>query len=333
MSAVPRRASYTAARAPSRALDVLVVDDHESSARALCAAVMSLGHRCRVARSGSEGLKLHHARRADVIVADWTMPGMDGMELCRQVRQLDSGTYTYLLFTSSVATKRDFVEAVRAGADDCLSKPIDVDDLEARLIAADRVVRAYRALAERNVDLRHDSRQSFIAARVDTLTGVSNRLSLEEDLQALQARVSRYGRPACIAMCDIDGFKRYNDHYGHLAGDDALRAIAQAIRASVREVDHVYRYGGEEFLVILPEQAPDQAAAAMARVLGAVRALGIVHAPQSGRTIVTMSIGIASVNPGVDTSVRHAVAHADRALYRAKEQGGDTQATDGPWAA
>jgi diguanylate cyclase (GGDEF)-like protein len=316
-----------------RALDVIVVDDHESSARALCAAVTSLGHRCRVAGSGAQGLKLHRLRRADVIVADWTMPGMDGMELCRHVRELDSSTYTYLLFTSGVATKRDFVDAVRAGADDCLAKPIDVDDLEARLIAADRVVRAYRALAERNIDLRHDSKASFIAARVDTLTGVSNRLSLEEDLQALQARVSRYQRPVCIAMCDIDGFKRYNDHYGHLAGDETIRAIAQAIHASVREVDHVYRYGGEEFLVVLPEQAPDQAAAAMSRVLRAVRALGIAHAPESARSIVTVSIGVAFVDPRGDASVRQAVARADKAMYLAKQLGGDTQTADGAWGA
>jgi diguanylate cyclase (GGDEF)-like protein len=328
MSVVPSRASYRRISAPFRALDVLVVDDHAPSARALCAAVTALGHRCRVATSGAEALKVHRLRRADVIVSDWTMPGMDGMQLCRAVRELDSSTYTYLLFTSGVATKRDFVEAVRAGADDCLSKPIDVDDLEARLIAADRVVKAYRALAERNVGLRHDSKASFIAARMDALTGVSNRLSLEEDLQALQARVSRYQRPVCIAMCDIDGFKRYNDHFGHLAGDDALRAIAQAIRSSVREVDHVYRYGGEEFLVVLPEQLPDQGAAAMSRVLGAVRALEIPHAPASARSIVTVSIGVAFVDPGGEGSVKQAVARADRAMYRAKEQGGDTQAGD-----
>jgi diguanylate cyclase (GGDEF)-like protein len=328
MSAAASRAVPAGAQAPARPLDVLVVDDDEASLRAICAAVKSLGHRCRTARTGGEALQAHRQHRADVIVSDWTMPGMDGMELCRHVRDMDAGTYTYLLFTSGRATKRDFVAAVREGADGCLPKPIDVDDLEACLIAAARVVRAYRVLAERNVGLRHDSQAFYRAARVDPLTGVSNRLHLEEDLKELQAQVTRYGRCLCVAMCDIDSFKRYNDHYGHLAGDEALRAIAQAIRGSVRQADKVYRYGGEEFLVVLPEQAADQAAAAMNRVLRAVEALGIAHAPETGRRVVTVSVGIAPVDPQTDPSVLAAVARADRALYRAKALGGNVQATD-----
>jgi diguanylate cyclase (GGDEF)-like protein len=237
---------------------------------------------------------------------------------------VDHGTYTYLLFTSGHASKRDFVEAVRAGADDCLAKPIDIDDLEARLIAASRVVSAYRALAERNVDLRHDARALFHAARVDPLTGVANRLRLEEDLEVFQADVSRYGRRVSVAMCDLDAFKRYNDHYGHVAGDEALRRIAQAIRQSLRRADRVYRYGGEEFLAILPEQAPDRAAAAMDRVRTVVEQLGIVHAPGSRHPVVTVSIGLAPVSVDGGASLRAAIARADHALYRAKTGGGNS---------
>ncbi len=312
----------------SKPLDVLVVDDDGSSRAAVCAAVRSLGHRCRSACTGAEALHLHQARRADVIVSDWSMPGMDGMELCRRVRALDHGTYTYLLFTSGHANKRDFVQAVRAGADDCLPKPIDIDDLEARLLAARRVVDAYRALARLNAGLRHDSRALFRAARIDPLTGVSNRRRLDEDLEVLQAHASRYHRGVSVAMCDLDGFKRYNDCFGHPAGDHALRRIARAIRKSVRRVDHVYRYGGEEFLVVLPEQPRDDAAVAMERVRGAVAGLGILHAPDARHPVVTISIGIAHLGPEEERTARDVVDSADRALFRAKAAGGDQVATE-----
>jgi len=304
-------------------LDVLVADDDPYSRAALCSAVVRLGHRCRTVTSGLEALEAHGERRADVIVTDWAMPDIDGMELCRRVRELDGGTYTYLLFTSSRAGKRDFVEAVRAGADDYLPKPVDLDDLEARLLAAARVVSAYRQLEKRNVVLRHDSQAFFRAARVDPLTHVANRLRLEEDLEALQAQISRYGRHAVLAMCDLDDFKRYNDRYGHPAGDLALQRIAHAIRGSLRRADQVYRYGGEEFLVVLPEQTPADAVAAMDRMRAAVEGLAITHAPGARQPIVTVSVGLASIDSAEDHSVKDAIERADEALYRAKAEGGN----------
>jgi diguanylate cyclase (GGDEF)-like protein len=285
--------------------------------------VGALGHRCRLATNGSEALHLHAAHHADVIVSDWRMPGVDGMELCRRVRALDGGSYTYLLFMSGHASKRDFVDATRAGADDCLLKPIDIEDLEARLIAARRMIGACRALAKLNLGLWHDSQTMFRAAHTDALTGVGNRLRLEEDLETLQAEVSRYGRHVSLAMCDLDAFKRYNDHFGHLAGDDALRRIAQALRRSLRGADRVYRYGGEEFLAVLPEQPPDRAAAAMDRARQAVADLGIANGPGAAHPIVTVSVGLASVPLAGEPGLRAGIARADEALYRAKAAGGN----------
>ena len=325
----PRRGAPQATSTPSRPLDVLVVDDDEPSRAALCEALAALGHRPRVARSAMEALQLHAARRADVIVSHWAMPGsMDGMELCRRVRAMDHGGYTYLLFTSGQATKRDFVEAVRAGADDYLVKPVDHDELEARMLAAERVVRTHRELAERNAHLRHDSQASFRAARTDPLTHVHNRLRLGEDLRALQAEVSRYGRRLSVAMCDLDQFKLYNDHFGHPAGDEALRQVAQAIRGSLRRADRVYRYGGEEFLVMLPEQGHDRAELAMSRVRAAVEGLALQHAPGTARTVLTVSVGLASVAPQGEHSVQEAIERADRAMYRTKREGGNAVAVD-----
>ncbi len=302
-------------------LDVLVVDDDSHARVALCTAIARLGHHCRGAASGAEALAAHAQQRADVIVSDWTMPGIDGMELCRRARASDAGTYTYLLFVSGHARKRDFVEAVRAGADDYLPKPIDLDDLEARLIGAARIVRAYRQLARSNVVLHHDSEVSFRAARVDPLTQVANRLQLEEDIEALQSKTSRYGRPVVVSMCDLDGFKRYNDRYGHPAGDEALRRVAQAIRSTLRRADQVYRYGGEEFLTVLHEQPMAAAVAAMERVRAAVEGLAIEHAPGSRFPLLTVSVGVASVDPAEEHSVQRAIVRADEALYRVKASG------------
>ena len=212
---------------------------------------------------------------------------------------------------------------MRAGADDYLPKPIDLDDLEARLIGAARIVRAYRQLARSNVVLHHDSEVSFRAARVDPLTQVANRLQLEEDIEALQSKTSRYGRPVVVSMCDLDGFKRYNDRYGHPAGDEALRRVAQAIRSTLRRADQVYRYGGEEFLTVLHEQFMAAAVAAMERVRAAVEGLAIEHAPGSRFPLLTVSVGVASVDPAEEHSVQRAIVRADEALYRVKGSGGN----------
>lgn len=302
------------------ALDVLVVDDDESARNAMRAAVTMLGHRCRVASNGADALMMHDASPADVIVCDWRMEGMDGIELCRRVRALDVGRYTYLLFVSASATKRDFLAAALAGADECLPKWFDLDDLQMRFVAAARLVQQYGALSENNVELRRDSQTFFRAARVDALTGVANRLRLEEDVEALQGQVSRYHRCVSVAMCDVDGFKRHNDRYGHIAGDDVLRHIAETMRETLRRVDQVYRYGGDEFLVVLPEQLASRAGAAMDRVRAAV-----AHATGGA---VTLSIGLATIAPDGDPSVRGAIARADRAAYRAKAAGGNTLVVD-----
>jgi diguanylate cyclase (GGDEF)-like protein len=296
-------------------LNVLVVDDDESARNAMRSAVQALGHRCRVASSGRDALRMHAVEPADVVICDWRMEGMDGIELCRRIRALEGSRYTYLLFVSADATKKDFVAAAVAGADECMNKCFDLDDLQMRLVAAGRIVRQYDALSQNNVELRRDSQSLFRAARIDALTGVGNRLRFEEDVDALQGQVSRYGRCVSIAMCDVDGFKRYNDACGHVAGDEMLRRVAQTIRDTLRRVDQVYRYGGDEFVVALPEQLASRATAAMDRVRKAIE-----HVT---RGEVTLSIGLATIASDYDSSVRGAIARADRAVYGAKAAGGN----------
>jgi two-component system cell cycle response regulator len=304
---------------PTRQLRVLVVDDDADSREMLEAAVAQLGHRSDGARDGVEALAKQQAHPVDVILSDWSMPGMTGIELCRRVRSRESAEYTYFVFMTGFGDRAHLLEGLRAGADDYLTKPFDLEELEARLLSATRVVTNQRELAQRNAELREESDLSFEAARVDPLTQIANRLRLREDLDALYSHAARYGRRYCAALCDIDLFKKYNDAYGHLAGDEALRRVATTMRGALRQGDTLYRYGGEEFLVILSEQGITEARQAMDRVRRAVEYLGIQH-PESPGRVVTISVGVAEIGDA-SASYDDWLRLADSALYRAKKNG------------
>lgn len=301
-------------------LRVLVVEDDEPSRRGLEKAVRLLGHDCRSAKDGLEAWEMHEADRADVILSDWRMPRMDGLELCRRVRAGDGeGAYTYFVFMTRFGDKEHFLRGMEAGADDYHGSPFDIDELQARLVSAGRVIPLYRRLAEKTSDLRRDSQISFRMARVDALTGIGNRLRMDEDLRVLWSQTKRYTRPCSAGLCDIDEFKAYNDHFGHIAGDEVLRQVAQTLRKALRQGDGLYRYGGEEFLAVLPEQSLDEAARAMERLRSDVERLAI---PTVGeRRVVTISIGVAELDTAHDATPDDWLRRTDSSLYRAKRGG------------
>jgi two-component system, cell cycle response regulator len=302
-------------------LKVLIADDDEESRHGLELAVLSLGHSCVSARDGQEAWEMHQADRADVILADWKMPRLDGTALCRRVRSEMRGSYTHFIFVTAKTDKAHFIEGMLAGADDYITKPVDLDELEARLEVSRRVVTVQRRGEAQNSALRRKSDRDYRAARTDPLTAVSNRLELTEELKRLAARVR--GQPYSAAICDIDSFKAYNDCFGHLAGDDVLRRVAHTIREGLRRDDRLYRYGGEEFLAILPEQSLAEAAAGMERVRQQVEELRVLHAPEASMPFVTLSVGIAELNSGTTSGrrIRDWLHRADTALYRAKALG------------
>jgi len=315
--------------APAVPLNVLVVEDDDAEREAIVDTVQAIGHRCCGARDGLEGWEIHKRDHADIILSDWQMPRMDGIELCQRTRVIakDEGAYTYFIFMTNFSDKEHFVRGMAAGADDYFTKPVDLDELHARLVSAGRVVAVYRKLAMQNAVLRHDSQTFFRAAHIDALTQVANRLAMDEDLTVLWARVKRYGHRYSIAICDLDRFKAYNDHFGHIAGDEVLRRVACTIRERLREGDGLYRYGGEEFVAVLPEQSLAEAGRAMDRVRHAVERLAI---PTTRRRAITISSGVAELDPATDTSPQDALRRADAALYRAKADGRNRVETDRP---
>jgi diguanylate cyclase (GGDEF)-like protein len=307
---------------------VLVVDDSATARLILQRAVSGLGHECTVAEDGGQGWALYQEAGADVVISDWMMPGIEGDELCRLVRGSGSA-YSYFILVSGLEDKAHILEGMKAGADDYLTKPLDLDDLEACLTAAARVTTLHRKLAEQQTELEHLNAELHDQARLDPLTGTANRLRMQEDLESLEARMARYDHRCAAVLCDVDRFKSYNDVCGHLAGDRVLRAVADALVDACRGGDTVYRYGGEEMLVVLPEQDRQAALAAGERMRRAVEALGLPHPGVGSDAVVTISVGVTLWMPQ-DGSWESALRRADSALYDAKEEGRNRVAANVP---
>lgn len=292
-------------------LKILMADDSATSRLVLQRALEQLGHEVLVARDGVEAWSTFLLARPSVVISDWIMPGMDGAELCRRIREDSDGPYTYFVMLTSLEDKEHVLDGMRAGADDYLTKPLDEHELEVRLIAAARVTELHDRLEELKRRLHRE-------ARVDPLTHVGNRLRLREDLEALAGRIERYGHGSSVALFDIDRFKAFNDTAGHLAGDEVLAAVAAELRRQARRGDEVYRYGGEEFVVIFPEQDTAHTRLAAERMRAAIERLAVEH-PAGG--VVTVSAGVAVMTPAEAGTPEAALKRADDALYRAKEAG------------
>jgi two-component system cell cycle response regulator len=297
-------------------MKILAVDDDAVSRVVVQAMVTSLGHECILAANGREAWAVLLRTPVDVVISDRVMPDMDGLELCRRIREELTEAYTYVVLASGLHEPARAREGMLAGADDYLSKPLNRDELQLRLIAAERVSGLHRRLEALNAELR-------TTARRDPLTGLSNRLQLEEDLAALADRIERYGHRYSLALLDVDHFKAYNDLYGHPAGDDVLRTVATVLADSSRVGDTWYRYGGEEFLCVFPEQSAEHATAAVNRSRAAVERLAVPHGGSPEHGILTLSAGVAEVVPG-SADAAAAVQRADEALYRAKAAGRNT---------
>jgi two-component system chemotaxis response regulator CheY len=301
-------------------MKILVVDDDAVALLVLQAAVQSLGHECETALDGVTAWTAFQQRPPAVLISDLRMPGLAGLELCRRVRAHDTETYTYLILVTSHGGPDQVLKGMGAGADDYLIKPLNPSDLGARLVAAARVTALHGSLAGQRSELEAANRELAAVSRQDPLTGLGNRRALDEDLDQLEARVGRYGHVYSMALFDIDHFKSYNDTYGHQAGDEALRRVAAQLSGDARGGDVVYRYGGEEFLCIFPEQSRATGRVAVERMRCGVEALAIPHAGHP-LGILTVSAGLAVLDPLSRRSAAAVLKEADEALYVAKQRG------------
>jgi diguanylate cyclase (GGDEF)-like protein len=300
---------------------VLIADDDITSRLILKAMVSRLGHETLMVADGDEAWTHLAGGNVDVLLTDWMMPGIDGAELCRRARYGLGSGYVYVVLITSRDCPKEVLEGMTAGADDYLVKPVDKLVLETRLMAAERMTELHRNLARVKAELELANRELLAQSLTDPLTGLANRRRMEEDLHRVHEHSLRHGAPYAIAMFDVDHFKSFNDRYGHPAGDEILTRVASSLRQAIRAADVVYRYGGEEFLVLMADTGPDDALTAAERARAAVAGQAIEHtARPSLPHVVTVSGGVSVVAPGPG-SVDEVLAQADHALFAAKDEG------------
>lgn len=292
---------------------ILIAEDDPVSRRLLQAFLVKWNYRVEVAADGLEALRMLEAEGAPPLaVLDWMMPGMEGPEICRRVRQLTGRPYTYILLLTARNLKGDLLRGLAFGADDYLTKPFDASELRARLHVGLRILDLQGELIAARESLR-------FKATYDALTGLSNRGVILDALEREHARQAREGGSFGVILADLDHFKSVNDTYGHLAGDEVLRESARRMRSCMRTYDVAGRYGGEEFLIAVPSSDRASTLALAERIRLALAAEPVRF--ENREIPVTASFGVVACANAQLSEVSTLLRHADEALYRAKAEG------------
>lgn len=292
---------------------ILVADDDAITRRLLQAHLTKWGHEVMMCSDGSEAWKALNTEDAPrLVILDWMMPGMDGVGICRQIRKVATQPYVYIILLTARTRKEDVVEGLEAGADDYIIKPFDSHELRVRVRAGSRII----SLQE---DLMRAVTESHYQATHDALTGIWNRKAILERLAEELARASRENSHVGVVIADLDHFKNINDTHGHLAGDAVLREVVRRLAPSMRPYDVFGRYGGEEFLIVLPDPNVGGAEEVAARLRNLLNEKPLMT--PEGEFPVTMSFGVAVVGGGDCLDADTVIKRADDALYQAKKRG------------
>ena len=294
-------------------MKILIADDDPVSSRLLDRLLVKWGYEVIAAHDGAEAWEVLQAENAPrVALLDWIMPGIDGLEICRRVRARSSQPYVYIMLLTANDKVGNLVEGLESGADDYLTKPFHPQELRARLRVGLRMLDLESRLVEARESLR-------FKASHDSLTTIWNRGAIIEMLERELSRAHRDGSSVGILLADIDHFKRVNDTRGHLVGDEVLRAVTGRLKGEVRSYDSVGRYGGEEFLILLPGCDNPKLTAKAERLVKVVERSSI--GTSTGTVAVTISIGGIASGDCPHADVNKLLLAADTALYRAKVSG------------
>jgi two-component system cell cycle response regulator len=300
-----------AAGIKSKARTILIADDDPVSRRILERSVAEWGYRVVKTRSGPEAWTAIRKPDVRIAVLDWMMPGLDGPEICRRARARIQRRYVYIILLTSKSLPRDIIAGIQAGADDYMTKPVNLPELHARLQTGRRII-------ELEDYLRAVQKRLTVLATRDHLTGLWNRAAILRFLEEELAHSQRQSSPMSAIMLDIDHFKKINDLRGHQGGDAVLKAAARRLQDSIRPYDRLGRYGGDEFLVVLPNCGLPE----VAKIAERIR-LSPLSAKRGGRRTVpaTFSLGCTSSECFADPDVDGIVLTCDHALYKAKRAG------------
>jgi diguanylate cyclase (GGDEF)-like protein len=294
-------------------MKILIAEDDPVSRRLLEAKLVKWGYDVVVTCDGDEALKALRTKDAPKLaILDWMMPGVDGVEICGMMRREAREPYIYIILLTALHRDEDLVAGMEAGADDYITKPFIANELRVRLRAGRRIIDLQNELINAREALREK------AAR-DPLTGLWNH---EEILRIMGLELSRAGRErghVSVIMADLDLFKKVNDTHGHMAGDAVLRLTARRMLSLVRDYDYIGRYGGEEFLLVLPGCDGEWARILADRLCQSIG--GDRMDISEGMLPITISLGVATTCKGRKNDVNSLLQAADMALYRAKENG------------
>jgi diguanylate cyclase (GGDEF)-like protein len=303
---------------------ILIIDDSATILAVLAGAVRAMKLEPLVAESGEQGLEIFATQQPSLVLLDVNMPGIDGYETARRIRAVRPEEWVPIIFLSASEDDQDLERAIECGGDDYLVKPVSVVVLGAKIRALQRLDQMRRKVLEISNELSAANLRLETLSQQDGLTGIANRRAFDFLMDRHFLTAVRRRDALSVVLCDIDHFKAYNDHYGHVGGDECLRQVAAALaRSCKRAIDVAARYGGEEFALLLP----DTPAAGALHVAQAARhelaALALPHAGSPTSSVVTFSAGIATFSAEVDKASSDLTRRADEALYRAKHLGRD----------
>ncbi len=304
-------------------MKILLVEDVRSLAALMAARLRDSGHEVVLAENGRMAVELFRTTAPDLVLMDIEMPVMSGFEATCEIRAIEAQeawAWTPIIFLTASDTVENFLHAIEAGADDFMAKSIPEEVLQAKMKAMARIAALRRRLAAANEKLASLASQ-------DGLTGLCNRRGMDRRVDSLWEEASAQGLPFTLLMIDVDRFKQFNDHYGHLEGDDCLKQIARTledtIAAHVRDIcpgAFAARYGGEEFALVMPGIGEQMGQAVTEQVLCAIRERGLPHDKTPPWGIATASIGGVHIDRA-EGPVNRLFRRADECLYQAKAEG------------
>ncbi|VEP16543.1 Response regulator receiver modulated diguanylate cyclase [Hyella patelloides LEGE 07179] len=304
--------------------EILIVDDNPANLAVLSQVLKSVGLKVRVATDGTSAIAQSEYDPPALILLDIMMEGIDGFETCRQLKANLKTQLIPIIFITALEDTEDKVKGLSLGAVDYITKPFQALEVLARVQVHLQLQLLAKKIIQQNQELEKANQQLQYLVNFDGLTQVANRRHFDRYIQQEWGRLQREKQPLSLILCDIDYFKNYNDYYGHPAGDDCLKKVAEALKNAVkRSSDLVCRYGGEEFAIILPNTDLAGAIKITQLIQLTIKELKLVHDRSPINKNITVSLGISSEIPHQQSSVKFLINAADTALYQAKEQGRD----------
>ena len=303
---------------------ILIVDDHHINRQQISLELEKVGYKVIVANNGKEGLIACTENHPDLVLLDAMMPIMDGFTCCRKLQELPEENRAPVLIVTFLDDNDSVNRAFEVGAADYVTKPIHWPVLLQRVKRSLQFHQAMVAQQKLTKELEIANRELKMQASLDALTGVANRRRFDEYLHLEWRRMAREKFPLSLILADVDFFKLYNDTYGHPAGDECLKQVAQILQKTLkRPADLVARYGGEEFVAVLPNTSLSGAVRVAEKMLLELKAKAISHEGSTVSKYVTLSLGVTSVIPNNGSSEKMLIEVADKALYKAKSEGRD----------